>query len=113
MYAVIFEVEPKPGHEQDYLDIAAQLRPELEKIDGFISVERYRSLNNENKLLSLSYWRDAEAVKRWREQEKHRLAQVAGRNSVFADYRITVVEVERQYGMHARGPDAPVPPEKR
>lgn len=102
MYAVIFEVEPKPGRKQDYLDIAAALRPALEKIDGFISVERFQSLANEGKILSLSFWRDAEAVKRWREHEQHHRAQLKGRAEVFADYRISVVEVARQYGMHDR-----------
>src|SRR2546430_11130184 len=78
MYAVIFEVEPAPGRRQDYLDIAAQLRPELEKIDGFISVERFQSLTQEGKILSLSFWRDEEAVARWRRHEQHRDAQRNG-----------------------------------
>lgn len=102
MYALIFEVQPKPGRQQDYLDIAAALKPELEKIDGFISVERFQSLAAEGKILSLSFWRDAEAVKRWREHDRHRRAQLKGRNEVFADYRISVVEVVRQYGMFDR-----------
>ena len=102
MYAVIFEVEPKPGRKQDYLDIAAALRPALEKIDGFISVERFQSLANEGKILSLSFWRDAEAVKRWREHEQHHRAQLKGRAEVFADYRISVVEVMRQYSIRER-----------
>ncbi len=111
MYAIIFEVQPKPGHAQDYLDIAAALRPELEQIDGFISVERFQSLTSEGKILSVSFWRDAEAVKRWREHEDHRRAQAKGRNELFADYRISVVEVVRQYGMFDRA-QAPrqVPP---
>jgi len=108
MHAVIFEVEPKAGHEGDYLDIAAALKSELEKIDGFISVERFRSLSKEGKLLSLSFWRDADAVKRWREQTQHRRAQARGRTDVFADYRISVAAVERQYGMFARA-EAPQP----
>jgi len=102
MHAVIFEVEPKDGRETDYLELAAALKADLEKIDGFISVERFRSLNTEGKLLSLSFWRDADAVKRWREHAKHRLAQARGRGEVFADYRISVAEIERQYGMFAR-----------
>jgi heme-degrading monooxygenase HmoA len=102
MYAVIFEVEPKPGRRQDYLDIAAALRSELEKIDGFISVERFQSLSHEGKILSLSFWRDAEAVTRWREHDRHHRAQLKGRAEVFADYRISVVEVVRQYGMFDR-----------
>jgi heme-degrading monooxygenase HmoA len=102
MYAVIFEVQPKPGRQQDYLDIAAALKPELEKIDGFISVERFQSLTVEGKILSLSFWRDADSVKRWREHDRHRRAQFKGRNEVFADYRLSVVEVVRQYGMFDR-----------
>ena len=102
MYAVIFEVEPRDGRQGDYLDIAAALRPELDKIDGFISIERFQSLTNQGKLLSLSFWRDADAVVRWREQTQHRAAQMKGRAEIFADYRISVVAVERQYGMRDR-----------
>ena len=108
MYAVIFEVQPKPGRKQDYLDIAAALKPELEKIDGFISVERFQSLGNDAKILSLSFWRDAEAVQRWREHDRHRRAQAKGRNDIFADYRISVVEVIRRYGLFDRA-QAPQP----
>ncbi|HJT05870.1 MAG TPA: antibiotic biosynthesis monooxygenase [Stellaceae bacterium] len=108
MYAVIFEVQPKPGRKQGYLDIAAALKPELEKIDGFISVERFQSLGNDAKILSLSFWRDAEAVQRWREHDRHQRAQATGRNDIFADYRISVVEVIRQYGMFDRA-QAPQP----
>ncbi len=102
MYAVIFEVQPKPGRQQDYLDLAARLRPELEKIEGFISVERFQSLTTEGKLLSLSFWRDAAAVERWRRHGEHGAAQRRGRSEIFADYRISVVEVGRQYGMFDR-----------
>ena len=102
MHAVIFEVQPKPGRKQDYLDIAAALRPELEKIDGFISIERFQSLTTEGKILSLSFWRDAAAVQRWREQAQHRRAQQRGRTEIFADYRLSVVEVVRQYGLFDR-----------
>lgn len=108
MHAVIFEVLPKPGRQQDYLDIAAALRAELEKIDGFISVERFQSLSGDGKILSLSFWRDGDAVRRWREQDRHRRAQAKGRSEIFADYRITVVEVVRQYGMRDRD-QAPQP----
>lgn len=109
MHAVIFEVEPKPGRRQDYLDIAAALRPELEQIDGFISIERFQSLTTEGKILSLSFWRDADSVQRWREHERHRRAQARGRAEVFSDYRLSVVEVVRQYGMfdRAQAPQAP------
>ncbi|HUE18517.1 MAG TPA: antibiotic biosynthesis monooxygenase [Stellaceae bacterium] len=102
MYAVIFEVEPAPGHEKDYLDIAAELKPILEKIDGFISVERFRSLVNPTKILSLSFWRDEAAVRRWREQGDHRIAQGKGRGGIFADYRLSVASIDRQYGMFDR-----------
>jgi heme-degrading monooxygenase HmoA len=102
MYAVIFEVEPETGREQDYLDIAGRLRPELEKIDGFISIERFRSLSQEGKILSLSFWRDEDAIARWRQQEQHHAAQRAGRDRIFRDYRIRVAAVMRDYGMYER-----------
>jgi heme-degrading monooxygenase HmoA len=102
MYAVIFEVEPEAGRVQDYLDIAARLRPELEKIDGFISIERFKSLSQEGKILSLSFWRDEEAIARWRQQEQHQVAQRAGRDRIFRDYRIRVATVLRDYGMYER-----------
>lgn len=102
MIAVIFEVLPAPGRKQEYLDIAAELRTELEKQDGFISIERFASLSNEGKVLSLSFWRDEEAVKRWRGVEAHRLAQARGRKGVFAGYRLRVASVLRDYGMDER-----------
>ena len=102
MLAVIFEVTPTPGRREEYLDLAAQLRPELEKIDGFISVERFASLTNENKILSLSFWRDEEAVRRWRNLAGHREAQALGRSGVFADYRLRIASVVRDYGMTDR-----------
>jgi heme-degrading monooxygenase HmoA len=103
MYAVIFEVQPDPERRQDYLDMAAALRPELKKIDGFISVERFASLTTEGKILSLSLWRDAAAVERWRGHAQHQAAQRAGRGGIFFDYRIRVAEVVRDYGMTDRG----------
>jgi heme-degrading monooxygenase HmoA len=102
MHAVIFEVEPAPGQLDAYLDIAASLRPELEKIDGFISIERFKSLSNEGKILSLSFWRDEAAIRRWREHRQHHAAQLAGRDRVFADYRLRVAAVVRDYGMNER-----------
>ncbi|MEI6299963.1 MAG: antibiotic biosynthesis monooxygenase [Betaproteobacteria bacterium] len=102
MIAVIFEVVPAAGRKQDYLDIAASLRPELEKIDGFISVERFASLSNEGKILSLSFFRDEAAVIAWRNLEAHRGAQARGRGGVFADYRLRVASVMRDYGMNER-----------
>jgi heme-degrading monooxygenase HmoA len=108
MYAVIFEVEPEPDRSAEYLDIAAQLRPELEKIDGFISIERFRSLSREGKILSLSFWRDEDAIARWRRHEQHRQAQRLGRERIFRDYRLRVAAVVRDYGMSERA-QAPQP----
>jgi heme-degrading monooxygenase HmoA len=102
MYAVIFEVVPKPERKQDYLDIAARLRPELEKIDGFISVERFQSLTDPGKLLSLSFWRDEAAVIAWRSQARHHAAQAKGRAEIFDDYRIRVAQTVRDYSMTRR-----------
>ncbi len=102
MYAVIFEVYPKEGRYDDYLTIAASLRPELEKIDGFISIERFSSLVEEGKVLSLSFWRDEKAVKEWRRHMAHRTAQGRGRREIFRDYRIRVMSLVRDYGMFDR-----------
>ena len=102
MYAVIFEVEPEPDRVQEYLDIAARLRAELENIDGFISIERFKSLSQDGKILSLSFWRDEDAIARWREQDQHPAAQISGRDGVFRDYRIRVAAVVRDYGMYER-----------
>ena len=102
MIAVIFEVWPADGHKQTYLDIAASLRPELERIDGFISVERFASLTDDGKILSLSFWRDEAAVIRWRQHAEHQAAQGRGRREIFADYRIRVAEVVRDYGLTER-----------
>ena len=98
MIAIIFEVQPAAGQRGAYLDWAAELKPELEKIDGFISVERFESLTAPGKLLSLSFWRDEAAVARWRNHPMHREAQAAGRGGLFADYRLRVVSVIRDYG---------------
>ncbi|MBX3606932.1 MAG: antibiotic biosynthesis monooxygenase [Piscinibacter sp.] len=103
MIAVIFEVEPREEERGTYLDAAAALRPQLEAIDGFLSVERFESLVQPGRLLSLSFWRDEEAVRRWRESEPHRAMQRLGRAQVFVDYRLRVAEVLRDYGMHERG----------
>ncbi len=102
MIAVIFEVTPKDGRAGDYFDAAAKLRPELEKIDGFISVERFESLTTPGKYLSLSFWRDAAAVAVWRGHGDHRAAQQRGQREIFADYRISVAEVMRDYTMAQR-----------
>src|SRR5258708_26027403 len=102
MIAVIFEVWPADGHKQTYLDIAASLRSELEKMDGFISIERFQSLSDESKLLSLSFWRDEAAVATWRNVERHRTAQKRGREGVFRDYRLRIAHVVRDYGLTER-----------
>ena len=102
MIAVIFEVWMAPDRQQDYLAIAARLKPELEKMDGFISIERFQSLSEAGKLLSLSVWRDEEAVRAWRNHPDHRVAQRAGRESIFSDYRLRIVSVLRDYGMNDR-----------
>jgi heme-degrading monooxygenase HmoA len=102
MIAVIFEVWSAVGRKQTYLDIAASLKPELEKIDGFLSIERFQSLADDKKLLSLSFWRDEAAVKAWRNVEHHRQAQQAGRGGVLRDYRLRVASVMRDYGMNER-----------
>jgi len=102
MIAVIFEAEPREGQQDAYLAIAAELRPELANIDGFISIERFQSLADPGKVLSLSWWRDEAAVAEWRRLERHRAAQRAGRERVFRDYRLRVAQVLRDYGMQDR-----------
>lgn len=102
MIAVIFEVVPNPDRKQEYLDIAAKLRPQLERIDGFISIERFESLSQPGKILSLSLWRDEDAVKRWRNLPEHRRAQSEGRSGIFQDYELRVAKVLRDYGMYDR-----------
>ena len=102
MIAVIFEVWPTDGRKQTYLDIAARLKPELEQIDGFLSIERFQSLTDDTKILSLSFWRDEAAVKAWRNVERHRQAQKTGREGVFRDYRLRIASVVRDYGMTER-----------
>ncbi|MFD3188684.1 antibiotic biosynthesis monooxygenase family protein [Sedimentitalea sp. HM32M-2] len=102
MIAIIFEVIPADGQRQTYLDIAAEMRPLAEQIDGFISVERFQSLTNPDKMLSISFFRDEVAVERWRKLVAHRRAQAKGRGGVFADYRLRVAHVLRDYGMTDR-----------
>jgi heme-degrading monooxygenase HmoA len=99
MIAVIFEVQPHPDRKAAYLDTAAALRPHLEQIDGFLSIERFESLSTPGKLLSLSFWRDEDSVRRWRTLEAHRQAQAQGRTDIFADYRLRVADVVRDYGL--------------
>lgn len=106
MVGVIFEVLIHPEKQKTYLNIAAELKSLLVKMDGFISIERFQSLSDPEKLLSLSFWRDEQAVIAWRKQEAHRMAQLQGRSDVFRDYRLRVVHVLRDYGMNERN-DAP------
>ncbi len=98
MMTVIFEVWPAEGRKDDYLKMAAVLKSEVEQIDGFISVERFESLYEEGKLLSLQFWRDEDALTKWRNHLKHRQAQALGRSEMFADYRLRVATVVRDYG---------------
>jgi heme-degrading monooxygenase HmoA len=102
MIAVIFEVSPHEHAKQEYLDIAAGLAPLLAEMDGFISIERFQSLSRPERILSLSFWRDEEAVKRWRNTEEHRVAQAQGRGGIFADYRLRIAAVVRDYGLLER-----------
>ena len=102
MIAVIFEVEPAEGRTEEYLDIAAGLRPLLADVEGFISVERFQSLTDPKKLLSISFYEDEAALDRWRQVSGHRGAQSKGRGGVFADYRLRVAHVIRDYGMFDR-----------
>lgn len=107
MIAVIFEVVPEEGGRDGYFDTAAGLRPLLEGIDGFVSIERFESLTQPGKFLSLSFWRDEAAIAQWRNLEAHRAAQAAGRGGLFRTYRLRVAEVLRDYGMEERA-QAPV-----
>lgn len=102
MIAMMFEVWPKPEHKQDYLDEATKLRDFVEHIDGFISIERFESLYEPGKILSLGFFRDEEAVKAWRNTSAHRDAQSLGRNHYFSDYRLRIAKVTRDYGMRDR-----------
>lgn len=102
MIAVIFEVEPAAGQQDAYLDMAAKMRPLVEEVEGFISVERFESLTTPGKLLSLSFWEDEAALSRWRRLSQHRAAQTAGRAGMFDGYRLRVVSVIRDYGMYDR-----------
>jgi heme-degrading monooxygenase HmoA len=102
MLAVIFEFEPVAERKQEYLDFAAQLASELDRIEGFISIERFESLSRPGRLISLSFWRDEAAIEAWRNLEQHRAAQNAGRGGIFSDYRLRVASVIRDYGPHQR-----------
>lgn len=105
MIVVIFEVTPEPEQEDRYFELAAQLRDKLDGLDGFISIERFQSLVDENKFVSLSFWRDRDAVENWYRLSDHRDAQQEGRKGIFKDYRIRVAEVFRDYDMAAGRPE--------
>lgn len=100
MIAVIFEVKIQADKQDEYLQIASELREHLAKVDGFISIERFTSLSEEGKLCSLSFWQDEASIRQWREFDMHRQAQERGKAGIFADFRIRVAEVIRDYGMH-------------
>lgn len=102
MIAVIFEVEPADGKLQSYLDLAAALKADVESHDGFISVERFQSITNPGKYLSLSFFRDEEAVEAWRNRQSHRSVQAKGRAGIFQDYHLRIASVIRDYGMTDR-----------
>ncbi|MCZ8258770.1 MAG: antibiotic biosynthesis monooxygenase [Beijerinckiaceae bacterium] len=107
MIAVIFEVWPAEGERETYLDHAAALRGELDRVDGFLSIERFQSLAEPGKLLSLSFWRDEAAVAAWRNSHAHRAVQGHGRAGVFRDYRLRVAGIIRDYGLHERAEAPP------
>jgi heme-degrading monooxygenase HmoA len=100
--AVIFEAQPAEGKWDEYLDIAATLAPDLSKMEGFISIERFQSIRQPGKVLSLSFWKDEASIRQWRNLETHRYAQSAGRTTIFNDYRLRVATVIRDYGMTER-----------
>jgi len=102
MIAVIFEFTPAPGRFAEYMDLVGQLKPELEKADGFISLERFESITTPGKYVSLQFWRDEESVRRWRNLQLHREAQKKGRGGIFASYRLRIAGVIRDYAMDAR-----------
>jgi heme-degrading monooxygenase HmoA len=102
MIAVLFEAYPKEGKQEAYFDLAAQLKPELSKIEGFISIERFQSVSNPGKLLSLSFWESEKSIAKWRNVELHRYAQKEGRTSIFDNYQLKIAHVLRDYGMHDR-----------
>jgi heme-degrading monooxygenase HmoA len=100
--AVIFEFTPREGRFADYKALAEGLADDVRNSDGFISIERFESISNKGKFVSLSFWRDEEAVRKWRNLQKHREAQRQGRGSIFASYRLRVAQVMRDYSMDQR-----------
>ena len=110
MIVVVFEFWPKPGQEARYFDLASGLKPLVEGVDGFISVERAKSVTHEGKFVSVSFWRDEAAVERWHAAARHRAAQALGKSEIFSDYRITVASTLRQYSMGEPRPARAAPP---
>jgi heme-degrading monooxygenase HmoA len=102
MIAVIFEFTPAPGRVPDYMALVGQLKPELDRADGFISLERFESITTPGKFVSLQFWKDEESVKKWRNVQKHREAQKKGRGGIFASYRLRIATVARDYAMNDR-----------
>ena len=102
MYAVIFEVWPTKNGKDEYPKIASTLKDFLQNREGFISIERFQSLVDENKLLSLSFWEDEEAISIWRNLFEHRIAQDKGNKELFTEYRIRVANVVRDYSKEKR-----------
>lgn len=103
MIAVIFEFTAAEGRFADYKALAEALGDELRKLDGFVSIERFQSISDPARFVSLSFWRDEEAVRGWRNVQKHREAQARGRGGIFSAYRLRVCSVIRDYGMKERG----------
>ena len=99
---VLFEVTPTAEGKVRYLELAAQLKLLLSDAKGFIHSERFSSLNEEGKLLSLNVWENEESVKKWRNELHHRMSQSEGRERLFENYRITVAYVIREYDDYNR-----------
>lgn len=102
MIAVIFEFTPADGRKQDYFDLVAGLKPELEKAEGFLSIERFESITTPGKFVSLQFWRDEECIRKWRNLQQHREAQAKGRGGVFSGYRLRIASVIRDYTLDDR-----------
>jgi len=102
MIAVIFEFTPAEGRFPEYLKLVGELKADLDKAEGFISLERFESITNKGKFVSLQFWKDEESVRKWRNLQKHREAQKKGRKEVFDSYRLRVCSVIRDYEMDRR-----------
>lgn len=102
MIAVLFEANAVAEKQARYLELAAQLRSELDNVEGFIAIERFQSLSTEGKILSLSWWENEEAVQEWKRNTLHQAAQQEGQQTIFAHYRIRVAQVLREYSSDSR-----------